>query len=150
MLHTFQIPFTALHNLTVKPDFKQMAQKYALLFDKVSCKTTDQVAADDDVRHFLETENFSPKTNVLKKMSIQLAGVSARLEAQEKKSIGLETKLDKMERGMRESFDLLKKGNEKLFELVKKKLTDAGESVSAVAADMNGPKRRASLRLRGK
>ncbi|KAK7730581.1 hypothetical protein SLS53_008971 [Cytospora paraplurivora] len=61
-------------------NFKQMAENYALQFDKVSCKTSVAIADDDDVMQNVDVWNDSPKMVMLKKLDLNLTHMKADLK----------------------------------------------------------------------
>ncbi|KUI60943.1 MYND-type zinc finger protein MUB1 [Cytospora mali] len=89
-------------------NFKYMAEKYALLFNKASSKTTDDVATDDDAKLYVDVSKDSPKTAMLKRIDLRLLNLQENFDAQKGISANIHMDLRNLGRGMLDKFRDLK------------------------------------------
>ncbi|KUI66331.1 hypothetical protein VM1G_02236 [Cytospora mali] len=89
-------------------NFKNMADKYALLFNKTSSKTADDVATDDDAKLYMDVSNDSPKTAMLKRIDLRLLNLQENFDAQKHISANIHMDLRNLGRGMLDKFRELK------------------------------------------
>ncbi|ROV90392.1 hypothetical protein VPNG_10032 [Cytospora leucostoma] len=124
-------------------NFKQMAEKYALRFNKVSCKTIVAVTDDDDVLQYVDVSNDSPETAMLKNIGLQLNNIKADMDKQAGRITAIAAKMDGMAKDMSKHFNTIKQDIDAMsgvLDSVKSKEDRAEESLSRLAELMKNTK----------
>lgn len=125
-----------------------MAENYALLFNKVSCKTDDRVAADEDAMLHIDVSNNSPKTAMLKKIGMQLSNLKAEIEDQKRSITGIDEKLVGLGSGMIDRFHAQKEETDEHMLDVRNLVDSVQKKQDSIAADMAETKKKVSFMMR--
>lgn len=137
-----------VHHLTFVKDFRQMAENYALTFNKASSKTIVDIAADDAAMIHVDISNDSPKTAKLKTIGHQLNNLKADIDSQDQKTMEMDVKYGGIGTSIQNAIADMQEDMVQMGQDAEKKHNEAKTSLSAIATDMVEIKKMVSFMLR--